>query len=51
MNRMCLKRMSVPGEGEVTGLLHFLDKSRFLAVSWNRRITTFPDEPDVSGKD
>ncbi len=50
MNRTCLKHMSVPGATEVTGVLHFLDKSRFLAVGWNRRITTFPDVPDVSGR-
>lgn len=50
MSSQCVKQMRVCGEGgcggeEVTGILHLLDK--FLTVGWNRRITTFPDVPDV----
>ena len=45
---VCLKHMSGFSSTEVTGVKHLRDKSRFLAVGWNRRITTFPDDPDVS---
>lgn len=52
MSTQCVKQMSVCGEGgcggggeEVTGILHLMGK--FLTVGWNRRITTFPDVPDV----
>ena len=52
MSSQCVKQMRVCGEGggggggeEVTGILHLLDK--FLTIGWNRRITTFPDVPDV----
>ena len=50
MSSQCVKQMRVCGEGggggeEVTGILHLLDK--FFTIGWNRRITTFPDVPDV----
>lgn len=32
---------------EVTGVIHILERSKFLSVGWNRRITTYPDQPDV----
>lgn len=47
MNGECLKHMHTPGNAEVTGLVHVLERSQFLAMGWNRRITSFPDEPDV----
>ena len=52
MSSQCVKQMRVCDEGgggvggeEVTGILHLLDK--FFTIGWNRRITTFPDVPDV----
>jgi len=48
MSTQCVKQMSVCDEcggEEVTGILHLMDK--FLTIGWNRRITTFPDVPDV----
>ena len=47
MNGECLKHMQTPGNVEVTGLVHLLERSQFLVTGWNRRITSFPDEPDV----
>ena len=48
MNGVCLKRMLTPDDTEVTGVVHLLDKGKFLTVGWNKRITSFRDEPDVS---
>ena len=48
MSSVCVKRMHISQDTEVTGVLHFPDKNRFMSVGWNRRITTFPDQPDVS---
>ena len=56
MSSQCVKQMSVCGEGgaagggvgggeEVTGIIHLVNK--FLTIGWNRRITSFPDLPDV----
>lgn len=47
VNGECLKRMQTTGNAEVTGLVHILERSQFLVTGWNRRITSFPDEPDV----
>ncbi len=47
-NGSCLKHMAGDGYTEVTGVMHILEKSKFLSVGWNKRITTYLDEPDVS---
>jgi len=33
---------------EITGLIHLADKKKILSIGWDKRITTFPDVPDVS---
>lgn len=40
----CLQTLTTPGSTEVTRLVHLVDKRRFLATGWNRRITTFKDQ-------
>ena len=47
MNRVCLKHMVGSSYYEVTGVMHILDRGKFLSVGWDKRITTFLDEPDV----
>lgn len=51
MSGQCLQHMQTPLDTEVTGVMHLLERSRFLSVGWNRRIATFRDEPDVSWKE
>lgn len=47
LSGVCMKVLSgATVATEVTGMLHLLHRSQFLSVGWNRRITTFMDEPD-----
>lgn len=39
--------MHTLGSTEVTGVIHLPDKTQFISVGWNKRITSFSDEPDV----
>ena len=48
MNSTCTKHMKRDGYSEVTGIIHILERGLFLSVGWDRRITTFKDDPDVS---
>ena len=46
----CLKTLIDSKEAnEITGLIHLPDKKQFLSIGWDKKITTFPDIPDVSG--
>ena len=47
MNSTCVKHMRKEGYSEVTGVVHILERGLFLSVGWDRRITTFRDDPDV----
>ena len=47
MDSSCMKHMRNSCYAEVTAVMHLLDKSKFLSVGWNKKIITFPDQPDV----
>lgn len=48
MHRSCVKHLQKDGYSEVTGIVHILERGLFLSVGWDKRITTFKDDPDVS---
>lgn len=50
MHSTCVKHLQKDGYSEVTGIVHILERGLFLSVGWDRKITTFRDQPDVSSK-
>lgn len=40
--------MSTTGSTEVTDLVHINERAQFVAVGWNKLITSFPDSTDVN---
>lgn len=44
----CVKHLQKDGYSEVTGIVHIMERGLFLSVGWDKRITTFKDDPDVS---
>ena len=48
MHSTCVKHLQKDGYSEVTGIVHILERGLFLSVGWDKKITTFRDEPDVS---
>ncbi len=45
---MCIKHLRRDSYSEVTGIVHILERRLFLSVGWDKKITTFQDDPDVS---
>ena len=44
----CIKHMQKNSYTEVTGIIHIPEKRVFMSVGWDRKITAFKDDPDVS---
>ena len=47
-NSACVKHLKRDCYTEVTGILHIHEQARFLSVGWDKRITAFKDNPNVS---